>query len=112
MFNGVGGGGGAAMHGKGRNCGLRWWGEGRNSVRTSEKVRAWVATWRVLIGRLGAVSALMWDVDDGSSEGLGRPSQNERWKSRDESTIPPDISIIPSNQSSQLMLQLGRKRRV
>lgn len=76
MFRGVGGGGGAERQGKGRNCGWRWWGEGRNRVRTSEKVVFWVVRWKVVMGRLGAVSVLIGAVDCSSE--WGRPSQNER----------------------------------
>ncbi len=133
MFSGVGGGGGARwMRGRGRKCGLRLCGEGRRIVgigvsgrdivcgRTKQAVFVEAA----LLGVTGPVSTpdavvvAVIDVKhpfllpsphtDKAKAGKSFLPQNARQNSTNLSTNGPSTSMHPSNQLSQLTLQLGK----
>ena len=112
MFSGVGGAGAGACQGRKWKWGLMWWGEGRKIVSTGERER-FMRCGKVVGSLLPPWSCAGYEMVGGvlvcceSSWSL-LPAQKSDQKRRKCSVTLPLSSMQPSNQSSQLTLQLGR----
>jgi hypothetical protein len=99
-------GGGVNQEEKGRKCGSWWCGEGRRMVCVGVDIGG-KSVWD---NRAESGSACTGSSTSRSEGGAGpTPPQNNFQKSNNFSTISPFISMQPSNHTSQLTLQLGKK---